>query len=111
MASDTQDGEGPGKTVCVFLEQVHTGCFQPLTWSCLASDEDERMESLTSGFFLGCEDLGHRDTPSRSRDHSQARGRPPSPPQGPLPPSHVSTLKTTEEKKVFFFTTHSFWYT
>lgn len=62
------------------------------------------MESLTSGFFLGCEDPGHRDAPSRSRDHSQARGRPPSPPQGPPPPSHVSTLKTTEEKKGLYYT-------
>lgn len=38
MASDTQDGEGPGKMVCV--ERVHTGCFQPLKWSHLVSDED-----------------------------------------------------------------------
>lgn len=108
MASDPRVGRVPERQC---LEKAHAGCFQPLKWSRLESHEDQRMESLTSGFFHGCEDPGHRDAPHRRHDHSQARGRPCFSPKGPPPPSHLSMLKTTEEKKVFFFATHSFWYT
>lgn len=81
MASDIQDGEGPGKMVPrgsprrVFLALE----MEPFR------EGQERMDSLTSGFFPSCEDPGHRDAPNRSCDHSQAWVRPPS-----LPSAHTT---------------------
>lgn len=105
MASDIQDGEGPGKMVprgsprrvFLALEMEHFGG----GW--------ERMDSVTSGFFHSCEDPGHWDAPNRSRDHSQAWVRPPSLPSARTTIAFVHTRNYWREER-FFFATYSFWY-